>query len=173
MVDPAMHSTAKPVSTKLPWLRLSLLGAFALCLVFPWLTSTGCEGDKPPSTYSGVELLSRTFADPHDLYFAIGPALLVASAFAALLTVKIAGPRVRLAIDVAALAMSLVGVYGTFLAVELPVAGEKTVHHVASAFAVSMLLAFIADAGTRTVLAAREAWRARRTRVVVTHALRA
>lgn len=162
MVDHVMH--------KLPWLRLSYLGAIALMLVFPWLTTTGCDGDKQPVTYSGLELVTRSFTSEHNAVLALGPAVLLVVALVAF--ARIARPGLRLAVDVVALVLSLGGLYATLLAIELPTVAEHTVHHPAAALSISLMLAFLVDGGARVFLSARELWRARRTRHVVTRALR-
>ena len=111
-----------PLSVRHPWLRPGLLGTLTTLLALPWLTSTGCSGDAPPSTYSGFELLQSTLA--HEPLFALAPLGLFLAALVGVAALHIKTPGRRLLALVGQLLVVVAGAFFTLLAVELPHAGD-------------------------------------------------
>ena len=115
-----------PLSVRHPWLRPGLLGTLTTLLALPWLTSTGCSGDAPPSTYSGFELLQSTLA--HEPLFALAPLGLFLAALVGVAALHIKTPGRRLLALVGQLLVVVAGAFFTLLAVELPHAGDHVSH---------------------------------------------
>jgi hypothetical protein len=149
-----------PLSVRHPWHRASLLGVFVALLVLPWTTSTGCGGDQPPLTHSGLELLGETAtAEP---LFMLAPFALVAAALLGIFAqhIKRAGRRAWLSF--AMFALVTVGAFYTWVMTILPHATDHTEHHFASHAGTIALAALIVDALVRLVLGVREWWVSRR-----------
>ncbi|HEY4222753.1 MAG TPA: hypothetical protein VGO62_15460 [Myxococcota bacterium] len=140
------------------WHRLSMLATLAVLTVFPWTTTTGCEGKSAPTHWTGVDLLSHALRDsPVGVLAPLGLFLVAALAF---LAARWHAKR-RLVVQIAAVVIAAPSVFFTFVLFALPTAGDVEEHHAPFALGVALLLAFFLDAVVRLVLGVREWWLAR------------
>lgn len=149
-----------PLSTRGAWLRLSMVASLALLSLLPWVTTTGCDGKAPPTTWTGYDLLQHSAHN--DPVFLLGPALLVVAALACFALGRVQTPRRRFIAQLAAFLAGTAGVSLTFLSYAVPTAADIETHHAAGAAGVAVLLAFFADCTGRMILGGREWWLARR-----------
>lgn len=149
-----------PLSTRGAWLRLSMVASLALLSLLPWVTTTGCDGKSPPTTWTGYDLLQHSATN--DPVFLLGPLFLVAAALACFALGRIQGPARRFCAQLATFLVGTAGVSLTFLSYAVPTAADTETHHAAGAAGIAVMLAFFADCTGRMVLGGREWWLARR-----------
>ncbi len=147
----------RPLSLRGWWHRLSILGTLAVLLVFPWVTTTGCEGTSPPVTWTGYGLLADGLRQKPVLW--LGPVLLLASAALVAAAARAAArEKPRFFAHLAAALCAVIGVGGTVVALLLPTVADVATPHAAYALGVAALLTFFADALVRCGVGAREWW---------------
>ncbi len=152
---------APPLSVRHPWQRVSMLATLMVLLALPWLTATGCEGDKPPVTFTGFELFADSVND--DPLFALAPIALFVATLVGILAVRVKGPGRRLLLVLLQLGLVAAGSFFLLLAVELPRASEVVSHHFAGIAGAVALVALVVEALARTVFGVHELWRVRRS----------
>jgi hypothetical protein len=139
-----------------------MLGTLVALLALPWLTSTGCSGDKPPVTWSGYELMAISFGD--EPLFLLAPLALLLSTLLLIVGPRIVSAGRRAWLSALMFALTAAGSFFLLVAVEVPRAGDVVEHHFASFAGSGALIALVLEALVRLVLGVREWWLARRAR---------
>ncbi|MDP2339941.1 MAG: hypothetical protein Q8O67_03200 [Deltaproteobacteria bacterium] len=152
-----------PLSVRHPWQRVTMLATLMFLMAMPWLTSTGCQGDKPPTTSTGFELFAETInSDP---VFWLAPLGLFVAALTGIAVVRVRSAKRRLALVLVQFVVVVAGAFFTLVATELPRAGDTVTHEFAGVAGGVVLVALVVEALVRVVLAVRELWVGRRTKL--------
>jgi hypothetical protein len=170
-----------PSSTRRPFLRLSLLGAFFLLFALPWYTESGCgPSPSPPTTFSGFTFFWRDLANVHAWPHAWGGLVLASAGVGVMLAgalvpiyarfgLRFASPARRFFVQLAGALLTVVGsgYFATWMGLGLLMFGDPALH-VPFYFACAVLLLLYAHGAVLVVMSAKE-WRRRHAR----HPLRA
>jgi hypothetical protein len=144
-------------------MRVSLLGTLTFLLAMPWLTSTGCSGDQPPSTSTGFELLQETLRT--DPVFWLAPLGLFVAALVGIAALRVRRPGRRFLVVLLQLPVVVASAFFTLLAVELPRVADTITHEFAGVAGAVVVVALVLEALVRVGLGVRELWVGRKMRL--------
>lgn len=151
-----------PLSVRHPWHRASLIGAFVALLALPWSTSSGCSGDQPPVTETGIELFALSMVN--DPLLILGPCALLVAALLGVGAQRVTRAGRRAWLSFAMFVLVVVGAFYAYAMTVKPHIAEHVELHFAANAGYVALLALIVDALVRLVLGGREWWTSRPAR---------